>query len=132
MSDESNVHPDDRLEIKTVEHRINSLRVIEIVLSGPLNSTTYQEFKDVIDDCIDEGKSLLMLNFEHLLMFDEAGSGGIISSKTKCKKDGGEMVIVRPNKQIKTLLGLIRFDKIMPVFDTLEDGLHHFTRIPLG
>lgn len=118
------------LTIEIKRHKHKSVSVQELFLQGCLDEENSAVLREQIMDLIDDDKHLIILNFENLHMIDEAGSGAVISGKTKCQLNGGEMVILKPSRHVKTLMGFIRFDKVMKIFENLEEALEFLSRVP--
>jgi anti-sigma B factor antagonist len=74
-------------------------------------------------DSLKSGAKRIVLNMEKISAMDSSGLGEIIRSYTSAKKDGVEVVLLKPNEKIFDLLTLTKLITVLPVFKTEKEAL---------
>jgi anti-sigma B factor antagonist len=55
---------------------------------------------------------------------DSSGLGALIAALKKARQAGGDLRIVGPTEQVRTVLGLTNLDRVLRPFDRVEDATH--------
>jgi len=76
-----------------------------------------------IMDCLKTGVKRIILDMEKVSAMDSSGLGEIIRSYTSAKKEGVEVVLLKPNEKIFDLLTLTKLITVLPVFKTEKEAL---------
>lgn len=74
-------------------------------------------------DSLKSGAKRIVLNMEKISAMDSSGLGEIIRSYTSAKKEGVEVVLLKPNEKIFDLLTLTKLITVLPVFKTEKEAL---------
>lgn len=68
-------------------------------------------------------KMHLIIDLSHVEFLDSSGMGVLLAIMRQVVSMGGTMKIAGVSKPVKTLLELVRFNKILDIFDTVESAV---------
>ncbi|MFN6562132.1 MAG: STAS domain-containing protein [Nostoc sp. ChiSLP01] len=91
-----------------------------IKLSGSLNSTTSQEFRQNITKIIEVGVKTVLLDFQDVTFMDSSGLGALVLAFKTLRAADIQLVICSINEQVRILFELTNMDKIFEIFPTQE------------
>ncbi len=97
---------------------IEEVKVIK--LSGNLNSTTSQEFRQNITKIIEVGVKIVLLDFQDVTFMDSSGLGALVLAFKTLRAADIQLVICSINEQVRILFELTNMDKIFEIFPTQE------------
>ena len=121
------------MELKT--KNIGGITVIE--LSGRMTvdniySLTKSIEKNVfpftgkIEDSAGKNSSRVILDMEGVEAIDSSGLGTILFLAKKCRALGGDLKIVSIRPDVKMVIEIVKFDKILPIFNSLDDAVKSY------
>ncbi len=91
-----------------------------IKLSGNLNATTSQEFRQSITKIIEVGVKIVLLDFQDVTFMDSSGLGALVLAFKTLRAADIQLVICSINEQVRILFELTNMDKIFEVFPSKE------------
>ncbi|MFN6512974.1 MAG: STAS domain-containing protein [Nostoc sp. CreGUA01] len=91
-----------------------------IKLSGNLNSTTSQEFRQNITKILEVGVKIVLLDFQDVTFMDSSGLGALVLAFKTLRAADIQLVICSINEQVRILFELTNMDKIFEIFPTQE------------
>ncbi|MBC1239253.1 anti-sigma factor antagonist [Nostoc linckia z18] len=91
-----------------------------IKLSGSLNSTTSQEFRQNITTIIEVGAKTVLLDFQDVTFMDSSGLGALVLAFKTLRAADVQLAICSINEQVRILFELTNMDKIFEIFPTQE------------
>ncbi|BAY73874.1 Anti-sigma factor antagonist [Nostoc sp. DSM 114161] len=91
-----------------------------IKLSGSLNSTTSQEFRQNITKILEVGVKTVLLDFQDVTFMDSSGLGALVLAFKTLRAADIQLVICSINEQVRILFELTNMDKIFEIFPTQE------------
>jgi anti-anti-sigma factor len=103
--------------------------IYKVSLKDEFTYNDQQEFSSAMSDLIQKGIKKIIIDFNDLTMIDSIGIGLLINFEKKIKKENGELVITRCKDVILTLLRPINIEKLIKIFNNLEDGVDYFIAI---
>jgi anti-sigma B factor antagonist len=81
-------------------------------------------FAGKIEDPAAKYNSRVILDMADVEAIDSSGLGTILFLAKKCRVLGGELKIVSIRPEVKTVIEIVKFQKILNIFDTLDDALN--------
>ena len=109
--------------------QINDAIINEILVLTPMETrieaATIYSFKGQLVDWINKGREKIVLDLTHVGFVDSSGLGAIIST-LKSLGDGGELLLVNPQKSVMNMLKLTRMNRVLKIFNSIEEALSYF------
>lgn len=93
-------------------------RYPEIRLRGCFDAHSVQRFENVRMKLMDAGACDVILDLEELDYISSAGMGSIMAFFQFIRRQGGNMVILRPSRRVMDLLHMLGFSKLFPIADS--------------
>ena len=118
------------MELKT--RKIDDIIVIELagrMTVDKIYSLTKSIEKNVfpftgkIEDTAAKSNSRVILDMEKVEAIDSSGLGTILFLAKKCRALGGELKLVSVTPEVKMVIEVVNFDKMIPIFNTLDDAI---------
>jgi len=78
-----------------------------------------------IEEKIDVGISLFILDLSELKLINSSGLGILITILTKARKAGGEAILTGINEQISKLLVITKLTAVFTTTKTIEEGINY-------
>ncbi len=83
-------------------------------------------FAGKIEDASGERHCRVVLDMAGVEAIDSSGLGTILFLAKKCRALGGDLKIISISPEVKTVFEIVQFDKIFPVFDSLDEAVKSF------
>ena len=98
-------------------HRRSALHgaVMVIGISGRVDGYNYAEFREQVNQLIDAGNHLLILDFERCVYCDHVGLSVVLSAKTTLDKQRGGLCLIGVDAKLRDGLSLLRLDTLLAV-----------------
>ena len=114
-----------------VRHK-GSITILDI--EGKVIGTDALALKEIIDQQIkiadneagNSEKLNLILNLERVQMMDSSGLGVLIASYTIIRRNDGQVVLLKPGGNIKSLIVMAKLITIFDAYDTEAEAIGHF------
>jgi anti-sigma B factor antagonist len=90
-------------------------------LTSVIDASVSILFKGQVVDSIQKGHQRIVLDMSEVASMDSSGLGVLISLFKTTKHDGS-LVLCNLNKTVKNLFRITRFDKVIPIYDSLDDA----------
>ena len=78
-------------------------------------------FTGKIEDSAQKSNNRVILDMEGVEAIDSSGLGTILFLAKKCRALGGDLKIVSIRPDVKMVIEIVKFDKILPIFNSLDD-----------
>jgi anti-sigma B factor antagonist len=104
--------------------------VVVLSLKGQLDALTAGTMKPVMDELISSHSNRVVFNLDELTLIDSSGVGAIVSIFKRSRAQGGDTKIAHLSKQPKEVFRLLRLDKALSIFDTVEQAIEAFKSSP--
>ncbi len=95
-------------------------------VSGVVDSETVEAFGETLERVMEEGCYNLVLDIEGLTYINTAGLSIIADAFKKCSQNRGSLKILRAAEPIRELLDVVRFTKIIDMFEDEGEALASF------
>lgn len=86
------------------------------------NLNNAEQFKEEIFALIDNGHLRIIISFEKVNYVDSSFLGAMVSCLKHALSKGGDIYLADLQKDIYSLLVLIRMDKVFKIYKTEEEG----------
>jgi anti-sigma B factor antagonist len=90
------------------------------MMGGPENA----KFHDAVKAYLDQGKKNFVVDLGNVDWMNSPGLGVLITAFTSVKNAGGELVIARPTKKVKSLFVITQLENIFKTFDDMDEALN--------
>jgi anti-anti-sigma factor len=112
----------------TTEIRENIIRIVTVAPRGRLDTLRALEFRQQIQQLIDDGVKNLVLDLSETPFLDSAGMAVLVSALKQCRERGGDARMVWPKSEpVKRILSLTKFDRVFDMKDSVSDALASFS-----
>jgi anti-anti-sigma factor len=105
------------------KHRYEDVVILKF--TGEFDSFNLPAFSERIDQMIEQGDALLVLDLHLLKFINSAALGYLIKMSKAVKAKGGAVVLARPSKFIRKTLVTLGLDDVFPVFDSVQNAVAH-------
>ncbi|QYO67107.1 STAS domain-containing protein [Leptolyngbya sp. 7M] len=92
-----------------------------IQLSGILDSTKTQELRDRVDQGIEQGAKIILVDLKDVTFMDSSGLGALVTALKTVRSEGGKLCVCSVNDQVRILFELTSMDRIFEIFRDQND-----------
>lgn len=103
----------------------DEVRVVRF-LTDVIQFNNYEAVFNKVKGAISDDYNLIVLDMELVKFMDSLSLGMLVPLLLYAKRLGGALKIARPNDTIKKLFKLLQIDKIVEIFDTVEEAIGSF------
>lgn len=101
-------------------------------LSGELDQHSAASLRRELDRRIFEGCNNVVFDFGDLEFMDSAGIGVILGRYKNVKALGGRVSVAAAKPQVKKILCLSAIDRLIPLYETVDEALSFTRRDQVG
>lgn len=98
-----------------------------IKLSGNLNATTSQEFRQNITGIVEGGARIVLVDFQDVTFMDSSGLGALVLAFKTLRAADAQLVLCSINEQVRILFELTNMDRVFEIFPNQEEFHQNFT-----
>jgi len=91
-----------------------------IKLSGNLNATSAQEFRQNITDVLVSGAKIELVDFKDVTFMDSSGLGALVLAFKTLRAADTKLVLCSINEQVRILFELTNMDKVFEIFPSQD------------
>jgi len=114
------------MEIK-IDVRPKGNDITLIILRGEIGTETVNQFKDKIDQIVNDGKNKLIMDFQEVNYLNSMGLGVVAATLKKVKKNKGDLKLINLSPAVQELFELTRLTKVFEIFDSEESAVKSFS-----
>ena len=114
-----------RNEMGTIENKQDD--VVIITIEDELNLMTAEAVKEVFEKNFKLHNKKIIVDFSQTDFLDSTGIGLIIEMTNRLRQAGGNLAIIRMNRDVKNLFGIANLLDILTHYENLEDAINYFT-----
>jgi len=114
-------NPCNNNDFSIAEHQKDNAVIVSIV--GSVTTDKADELRKRLEQIAAKQPPIIVLDISKMDFICSAGLGAIIIGYLKCRHHKGQVRIASPSAKIRELLETTRLDKLLDVFDTVEDAL---------
>ena len=105
----------------SIERREGQVAVV--TPEGRLDLASAAEFKQALNDAVEAGNRILVVDMSNVPFVDSSGLGALISGMKATRLVGGDLRIAEVGEQARLILELTTLDKVMKLYPTVEEAL---------
>ena len=98
--------------------------VKQVQLSGILDSTKAPKFRTDINNIVQDGADIVLVDLKDVTFVDSSGLGALVSALKTVRSSGGKLCICSINEQVRMLFELTSMDRVFEVFKSQQDFEH--------
>jgi len=99
-----------------------------IDLSGEVDAYTSARFREAMVDLIDAGAASLIISMIKVEYIDSSGLGALVGGLKRSTENGGRIIIVCDNPQIRKVFEITGLEKVFPIYEAEADALRVLTK----
>jgi len=92
-------------------------------LTGSADMTATEQMKEQLLSLVEDPCRLLVLDLSGLEFISSEGLGAIIAAHVRSRRHEGRVVLAAPSSQIRHLLSVTSLDRLLPIYDSVEEAL---------
>ena len=77
-------------------------------------------FQKRLDSVLDEGVHRIVIDFKEVPFIDSSGIGEVLRLFKKMKDTSGEVVLANPNRKLRDLFSMYRFNRFMKITEDIN------------
>lgn len=108
----------DTVNVETVGDGTHVVRV-----AGSISFSSNQAFKDALDGVLESDPQRLLLDFSEVNFCNSQGFGDMLRAYTRMLKAGGRFGLISPTPEIRKVLEITKFARIIDIYVSMEDAL---------
>jgi anti-sigma B factor antagonist len=113
------------IEAKQISSEICLLKV-----AGDLDAASYEQMEAKLQQLFKQGCYKLICNLEGLSYISSAGAGVFLSAVDTTEENNGNIVMLKPSKEVQEVFEILGLSEIFPSAQTLEQALELFENPP--
>ena len=98
-------------------------QVAVVIPDGRLDLSSAPEFKQALNDAVEAGDRILIVDLSNVPFLDSSGLGALISGMKATRLSGGDLRIAQVGEQARLILELTTLDKVMKLYPTVDEAL---------
>lgn len=92
-----------------------------IQLNGILDSTRTQELHDRVNQGIEQGAKIILVDLKEVSFMDSSGLGAMVTALKAVRATGGKLCVCSINEQVRILFELTSMDRVFEIFRDQSD-----------
>ena len=97
-----------------------------VAIEGKMNTVSAPETSDQLKGIILDGGARLVLDLSGVTFVDSMALSVLVSALKLARKEGGDLVLLRPAPPVRSLLEVTRLDCIFLIFEDEESAAASF------
>jgi anti-anti-sigma factor len=94
----------------------------QVAVVGAIDAHNFEEFFKAISQLIDAGTLWIVLDFREMHYITSVGMNYLVNLRLQRRKAGGDMILVKPPREVLNVLHMIGFLEVLVVADTVEEA----------
>jgi len=91
-----------------------------IALTGRMDAVSAPQFDKTVDDFIEQGETLILIDFKFLEYISSAGLQSVLALAKRLEMINGTVLLSDLNGAVKEVFEISGFSSIFPIFDNLD------------
>jgi len=103
------------------QRNVGSVTVLE--LGEQLKAQSVPEFRNTLQQHVDQGRTYLLLDCSRIQNVDSVGIGSLVGVWISVKKRGGRLGLLRPSARFKDVIKLVGLQDVIESFDDINEAM---------
>jgi anti-sigma B factor antagonist len=117
-----------KFEMETTPLSAGDLSVNKVKIKGYLDSSTFPQLQEHLDNLLREGNHYYLLDLENLTYISSAGLGVLMGILREVREKQGDLKIINMSDKIERVFSLLGFSRLMKVYSSEEEALEAFSQ----
>lgn len=97
--------------------------IVQLTVRGFLDAHTFEQLEKAIDELFEAGTYRIIVDLSGLDYISSAGAGVFIGALDKLRENDGNLVLLRPNPNVKEVFDLLGLTQIFLFRNTREEAV---------
>jgi anti-sigma B factor antagonist len=97
-----------------------------VSLGGEVDLYTAPELKQELHRLVGEGSTRIIIDMSETTFIDSTTLGVLLSVVKRVRPDGGAVVLVCPDRNVKRIFEITLLDRVFAIVDTRDEALAEF------
>jgi anti-sigma B factor antagonist len=97
--------------------------IVLLEVEGVVDAHTAPKLKETLSDWSAQGHSRVVLNASHIEHLSSAGLRVLLYAQREARQRGGEVRLLGPNAQVRRVIELAGFEKLLYIRDTHQEAM---------
>lgn len=117
-----------KFEVTTREETVDAIVIQEISVCGSLDSSTFQELQELLQEKLDEGKCNIIVEFSELDYISSAGLGVLMGMLQEARECDGDLKLTNMAPKVRNLFDMLGFSRLIRIYDDIESARAAFSQ----
>jgi anti-sigma B factor antagonist len=104
------------IQVESLDDR----RIVRI--KGKVTYEYCPSLQSSLANLVKEGVREVVIDFREVPFIDSSGVGEVLRLFKRMREVGGNIILINPNKKLRDLFSMYRFDKFIRIRDNVEPG----------
>ena len=115
-----------KFELETIPIKAETLSIQKVRISGYLDSSTFPQLQEHLDNLLKQGNHYYLLDLENLDYISSAGLGVLMGILREVREKEGDLKIINMSEKIARVFDLLGFSRLMKVYPSESEALEAF------
>jgi anti-sigma B factor antagonist len=115
-----------KFELETIPVQTGELTIQKVKISGFLDSSTFPQLQEHLDDLLRQGNHHYLLDLANLDYISSAGLGVLMGILREVREKNGDLKIINMSEKIERVFYLLGFSRLMKVYPSEPEALDAF------
>jgi anti-sigma B factor antagonist len=100
--------------------------ILAVLLGGSLNATTTEQFSQVIQSHLDQGRKKIIIDCRKVDYISSLGLGALVALQARLRRAGGEVKLAALFGVAAEAIRMVGLDRLLGIYDDLEFARQSF------
>jgi anti-sigma B factor antagonist len=115
-----------KFDISTAEESVNELPIQVVRVKGYLDSSTFPQMQDHLQNLIKDGHVRIVVEFSDLNYISSAGLGVLMGMLQEVRNQQGDLKLADMSSKIKNLFDMLGFSRLIRIYPNVESAKQAF------
>ncbi len=109
-----------KFDLANTPETVNGLSVQVVNVQGYLDSSTFPQLQDHLQEQIEKKEFRIIIEFGDLNYISSAGLGVLMGTLQIMRDNGGDLKLANMSSKIRNLFDMLGFSRLIRIYDDLE------------